>query len=124
MEESSEEGKDNASGEDVVEVSDDVVGVVKCDVKGGVGEDDSSDAPDCEEEDKPNCSKERCFEAGVGAMEGCDSTKNFYPSWDGNNYSSGGKVSTGVYVYSNREHVVAPYDEAQEPNREYSINYS
>lgn len=57
-------------------------------------------------------------------MKGGQSAKNFYTGWDGNNYSCGCKVGSGVNVHSHCKYVVGSYDEAKEADGHHGSNHS
>lgn len=57
-------------------------------------------------------------------MECGESTENFYPGRDGNNYCGGSEVGPGVYVYSDCKHVVGSYNEAKEADSHYCSDHS
>lgn len=57
-------------------------------------------------------------------MKGCESAKDFYTRGDCDNYCGRRKVSSGVDVYSDREHMVGSDDEAQKANGHYGSHHT
>lgn len=57
-------------------------------------------------------------------MEGGQSTENFDPRGDGDDYGGGSEVGASIYIYADREHVVGSNDEAEGPDAKYGVDYS
>ncbi len=57
-------------------------------------------------------------------MKSCESAKDFYTGWDGNNYRGRCKVGSCIYVHSNCKHMMGSDNKPQEANCYYSPDHS
>ncbi len=121
--ESGEYSEDGSKGEDIVEVGDDVVSVVKLDIHAAVSEHDSGDAADGEDEDESDGPQHGDFESDGSAPHGSDPAKDFDASGNGDDKRCHGEVDTCFEGKSDGEHVVSPYDGPDESDHDHSVDH-
>lgn len=97
-----------------MEVSYDIVRVMKDDVDTRVGQHNSSQPSNCKEEDEPCCPQKRRSEDQLTAMESPKSTEDLDASRHSNDHGSSREVSSSVHIHTYSEHVMGSHDEAQD----------
>ena len=91
-----------------MEVSDNIVGVVKLVVDGGVGEDDACHASDGKEEDESDSPEHGRGKSHGASPHGGDPAKYFYAGGNGDDHRSSGEVELGGRGDTGDKHVMRP----------------
>ena len=116
--------EDRSKRQHVMEVSDDIIGIVKVTVEPRIRQHDASYAADCEQEDEPDGPHHRCREADGAAPHCRDPGKDFHTCRNRNNHRREDEVTLRVKRQSSSIHVMRPDDETNRPNRNHRIRHT
>lgn len=96
--EAGENSENGTHGKNVVEVRDDVVGIVESYIKPCVSDNDSGHATNSEKKDKPDSEKHWCTEVKRTASHRCQSAKDFNSGRDSNNHSCCSEIGARIDI--------------------------
>lgn len=122
--EARENSEDGSHRKDIVEMGNDVVGIMKGDVHACIGKNDSGDASNGKEKDKAKSEDERGAHVERSSSESRQSAKDFNSRRNGNNHRGRREVGARVHIEANGVHVMGSYNEAKETDGEHGVDHS
>ena len=109
---STKEGEEDAANDDVVEMSDDKVGVPKLPVEGSGGEHDAGESGDQELKEETDAEEHGGFELQFAAPHGAEPIEDFDSGGNADDHSGDHEKTVGVGIHTDGEHVVSPHAKA------------
>ncbi len=120
----SEDPKDGAERQHIVEVGHDVVGVVQVAVNGRVRQHHAGDAADREHEDEPDGPVHRRREADGAAPHGGDPGEDLHTGRNRDHHGGEHEVGLRLEREADRVHVVCPHDAADHADRRHGVGHA
>lgn len=108
----------------IVEVCYYVVSIVQSNVHTRICLYNSSKSTNCKLYQESQSKQHRSCQPQGSSVESPKPAKNFNSSRNSNNHCCTSKICTGIYIESNRVHVMSPYLEPQHRNSSHSINHT
>ena len=118
-----EDGEYRPHTQHIVEVSNDIVSVMKRDVDPGVSQDYTRQTTDSEKQDKSDRKICRSFVLNYTISHRGQPTEYFHPRWNGNNHCCSCEIHTRVDVQSNSVHVVCSDDKSKKSDTNHCIHH-
>jgi hypothetical protein len=125
VEEPTKNSKDDTHSKNVMEMSYNVISVMKSNINGRVGKHDTGKTTKSKKKDETFNPKHRHSRGLIIPTVNCGQPrKDLNPRRNSNSYSCGSKIGTSIDIHTNGKHVVSSNNITQETNGNHSVDHT